>query len=325
VRINSLHGLGRYDCLFISAHPGDIELSCAGRLFWERERGQRVLSLVVFGGGPSPFGDSLDAIGVDEMSLDLAPAPRRHPAYGSFAAVLGERQPDDDDHRTRLAETLDQVVLHTQARHLYLPLGIGGHIDHLLVHEAGSLAVPEAPGREIFFYEDRPYAFLPGAVWIRLGQLGARLPPAAHLSLSCGLTQYLVRFQLSSYLRAHATGFGDRMRSNGAALRHWMDARGWHPRRACGPRLQPIEHPLDTAALDLARRLLHQHALGSTLCTATPRTRPPRRAAAVPRLRRREEMERYWLLLPALTQDLTIPPGVVVPDDLATPASPSRG
>src|SRR5262249_38328519 len=149
----------------------------------------------------------------------------------------------------------------------------------------------------IFFYEDRPYAFLPGAVWIRLGQLGARLPPAAHLNLTCGLTQYLIRFQFSSYLRAHATSVGDRLRSNRAALRHWMGARGWHPRKAQGPRLQPIEHPLDAPALELARGLLHQHAMGSALCTAAPRPRPARRPAAVPRLRRREETERYWLLL----------------------------
>lgn len=36
------------------------------------------------------------------------------------------------------------------------PLGLGGHLDHLLVAAAGRLAAET--GREVAFYEDRPYA-----------------------------------------------------------------------------------------------------------------------------------------------------------------------
>jgi LmbE family N-acetylglucosaminyl deacetylase len=308
VRVDNFQNLGRYDCLFVSPHTDDATLSCVGRMLWERDRGQRVLAVVVFadGGGTSGESHALERLGIDELRLELPSAPTRNPAYGSFAAVLAGGDPADVARRTSLVETLDSVVLQTQARHIYLPLGVGGHVDHLIVHEAGSQAIPESAGREIFFFEDRPYAFLPGAIWIRLGQLGARLPPAADLSLGSGLVQYMLRFQFSPYVRAHATGIGDRLRSNRAALRHWMDARGWHPRRACGPRLQPIEHPLEPAALAVARELLQQQSQRMALCTSTPRARA-RRPGATPRLRRREETERYWLLLPSLERDLAIP------------------
>jgi hypothetical protein len=39
---------------------------------------------------------------------------------------------------------------------LYAPLGIGRHVDHLLVFEAGSLLL--ARGFSVLFYEDFPYA-----------------------------------------------------------------------------------------------------------------------------------------------------------------------
>ena len=309
MRIGSLHSLGRYDCLFVSSHPGDATLSCIGRMLWEQSRGMRVLVLVVFAGSEArEDSEALDRLGIDEMRLDEPGAPRRHGEYASFAAVLHGRHPADERQLVAVQHAIDQVVMQSQARHIYVPLAVGGHVDHRLVHEAGYQAVPESPGREVFFYEDRPYAFLPGAVWVRLGQLGARLPPAADVSEGLGLLQYMLRFQMASYVRAHASGFGDRLRCSGAAARQWLDARGWHPRKACGPRFQPVEHPLDAGALEIARELLRHHAAQLTLCTAAPRSRP-RHPAAVPRLKRGKEAERYWLLLPPLEGDYAAPTG----------------
>jgi LmbE family N-acetylglucosaminyl deacetylase len=310
MKIGSVPSLGRYDCLFVSPHPGDATLSCIGRMLWERNRGLRVLVLVVFGGSEArEDSDALDRLGIDEMRFDIPGAPRRHDLYGSFDAVLHGRHPGDERQLVSLREALEQVILQTQVRHIYLPLGVGGHVDHRLIHEAGQQAVPQSPGREIFFYEERPYSFLPGAIWIRLGQLGARLPPAAHLSETTGIVQYMLRFQMSSYVRAHARSVGERMRCSRAALKQWMDARGWHPRRACGPRFQPVEHPLDAPALEVARELLHQHAVHLSLCTSVPRVRPGK-PVPMPRLKRRDEIERYWLLLPPLESDMLLPEGV---------------
>jgi len=307
MRIGSLHSLGRYDCLFVSPHAGDALLSCIGRMLWERDRGMRVLVLVVFA-GQSDGGHSdeaLDRLGFDEMRLDLPSAPRRQDSYSSFAAVLHGRHPADERQLVSLREDLDRVLTHCQARHIYAPLAVGGHVDHRLVHEAGYHAMPEAPGREVFFYEDRPYAFLPGAVWMRLGALGARLPPAAQLSEGTGLVQYLLRFQMATYVRAHAHGL-DRLRCSGAAFRQWLDARGWHPRRAAGPRFQPVEHRLEAPAIEVAREMLAWHAARLSLCTSAPHARPSH-PAGVPRLKRRDESERYWLLLPPLEGDRMFP------------------
>src|SRR5262249_26817718 len=50
----------------------------------------------------------------------------------------------------------------------YAPLGIGGHVDHQLVHRA---AVRGIEPHRVGFYEDFPYAAEPGAVDGRLAEV----------------------------------------------------------------------------------------------------------------------------------------------------------
>src|SRR5437763_1268823 len=105
-------------------------------MLWERDRGQRVLVVVVFAGPAGDASDLLERIGIDELRLDTPPAPRRAPDYATLAAVLTGGDPGDAAHGEALAVTVDEIVRTTQARHIYLPLGIGGHVDHLIVHQA---------------------------------------------------------------------------------------------------------------------------------------------------------------------------------------------
>src|SRR4051794_30688510 len=73
LRVHSITALGRYDCLFISPHADDILLSCTGRMLWERDRGQRVLAVVVFAATTTNANDlaALDRLGIDELRLDM--------------------------------------------------------------------------------------------------------------------------------------------------------------------------------------------------------------------------------------------------------------
>ena len=69
-------------------------------------------------------------------------------------------------------------------------------------------------------YEERPEAFVRGAVRVRLGQLGARLPPAAAQAADrAHLAPFLWRFHLAPSLRGDLRGWPELLRSTGLAAR----------------------------------------------------------------------------------------------------------
>src|SRR5258708_35086179 len=99
----------------------------------------------------------------------------------------------------RAVKLLADIGPRIRPRHLYAPLGVGGHVDHRLTYEAALRAFAGEPGRNLFFYEERPEAFVPGAARIRLGLLGARLPPgAAHAAHRAGLARYLTSLHVAA-------------------------------------------------------------------------------------------------------------------------------
>jgi LmbE family N-acetylglucosaminyl deacetylase len=217
-----LERLGRYESVYVSPHVDDAVLSCTGRILWERERGLKVLVLALFEDTESESPAAFARLGVDYVAAGLPPAVRRRPSETSFRALAFDPRPEDEDWRHRTARLLNDLVPWVRPRHVYAPLGVGGHIDHRLVHEAALQAYADKPGRNVFFYEERPEAVVPGAVRMRLGLLGARLPPgAAQAAETAGLTRYLLRFHLAPALR------GD--------LRGWRRQRGHRPGRARGP------------------------------------------------------------------------------------------
>src|SRR6202000_2703948 len=54
---------------------------------------------------------------------------------------------------------------------ILLPLGVGGHIDHHLVWEASKFLWNDA--YSLSYYEDLPYALIPGWAAVRCRELGA--------------------------------------------------------------------------------------------------------------------------------------------------------
>ncbi len=306
-----LDRLGRYDCLYLSPHGDDVAFSCAGRIRGEKLRGQSVLVVGLFEsradeaappGGPRDLVGTLTRLGADYVVAGLPPARRRHPGAVAFDSLAFGHPPDHETWLMRAVKLLADIGPRIRPRHLYAPLGVGGHVDHRLTYEAALRAFAGEPGRNIFFYEERPEAFVPGAVRIRLGLLGARLPPgAAQAADRAGLARYLLSFHVAAALRGDLGGWSDRLRSTGPAAREWRLARGWNPQRAFGPKMQPVVHASDPETLPLLR------AAVSALLPADRRAaeRFVRLAAAYDRrLGARQHAERYWLLLPSREETL---------------------
>jgi LmbE family N-acetylglucosaminyl deacetylase len=114
--------------------------------------------------------------------LDLADAVFR--GYEGDDQLLGAPRMDD----TAPFEILRREIARLEPQKVYLPLGIGGHVDHRLVRNAGLALLAERrrwvmPGPEwagiVSFYEDFPYAWWTG--FSQLADLGedvfAGLPP----------------------------------------------------------------------------------------------------------------------------------------------------
>lgn len=106
--------------------------------------------------------------------LDLPDAVFR--GYAGDDELLGSPRPDDD----APAERIRREIARLEPQTVYVPLGVGNHVDHQLCRDAGIALVSERrswvmPGPEwagnVVFYEDFPYAWWNG--FDRLEQLPA--------------------------------------------------------------------------------------------------------------------------------------------------------
>lgn len=292
-----LQALSPCDSLYVSPHHDDVLLSCGARLLAESSRGLRILVVTVFGEDARPWPEvgALSAAGIRHLSLGLPDARRRSDYYSSFQALVEGRRADDDGWVKQLAQALADIGHRSKASEVYAPLGVGSHIDHRLSHEASLRALQSGDGRNVFLYEERPEAFVRGAVRVRLGQVGARLPPAAiHAADRARLAPFLWRFSLAPSLRGDLKGWPERLRSTGLAARQWRQGRAWHPQKGFGPRLQPVVHPTGPELFEGIRQL--QAALASSSGAATRVARLS--SAYARRLGGGEHAERFWLLLP---------------------------
>ncbi len=279
------------DALYVSARAGEADLACPARMQSERERGLRVLVVTLFDSAPERG---------DELFLGLPSAKDRYPAHDPWAPgpVEGENAWIADT-----AAILDDVFVRARPRHLYLPLGVGGFAERRVAHEAARRTFQAGAGRDIFFYEERPEAFVSGSVRIRLGQLGARLPPAGSTIVGeGGVLRFLLRFQTVPRLHGGIRGLSARLRCARMGARQWSAAKAWRPQRAMGPRLQPMLHGSPTSALESIRGTIRATVAQAGLPASADRVVAWSEDYAR-RLGEAGHAERYWLLLPNRDDD----------------------
>ena len=174
------------DAIYLSPHADDAAFSCGAQIHARAARGERVLVVTVFA-GPAPPAErlssfaahlhrlwglegedvaavrraedlcALEVLGAAGVALDLPDAiyraaPGGEPLYPSFAALFRDPRQHEEDVAAALAAAFGALP---SSPFVAAPLGIGGHVDHRLVHRAARETVP-AP--RLWLYEDYPYA-----------------------------------------------------------------------------------------------------------------------------------------------------------------------
>lgn len=135
--------------------------------------------------------------------LDLPDAVFR--GYADDGQLLGAPRADD----SAPYEILRREIARLEPQQVYLPLGVGGHVDHQLCRDVGVQLLSEGrrwvmPGPEytgtVVFYEDFPYAW-----WERFDGL-ADLGPAAFAGLPADVSLFPTYADISDQLERKITG-----------------------------------------------------------------------------------------------------------------------
>jgi LmbE family N-acetylglucosaminyl deacetylase len=168
--------------IFVSPHLDDVALSCGGTVASHASRGQHPLIVTiaaaipgrcgtVAGGAPYPAEET--AGGEDAPARHVACRRREDAAAavilgastrwfpyldavyrGYGAAVFGGRR-DEQDLADRICGDLERLWRDTGSANVFLPLGIGNHVDHQIcasLHERLRRC-----GAAVWHYEDVPY------------------------------------------------------------------------------------------------------------------------------------------------------------------------
>lgn len=265
-----------FDTVVFADRASLAALSCLSRLRSEREAGRKTLILALM------EADGAEAI----TSRGLA-------SVEPFAEV--EAAGDHADPTAPWRERLSIVIRRLGVRHVMAPLGILGApqaIDYFAVLRA---ALHVDKGRDLLFFEERPYCLVPEAVPLRLSALGIRLPPVSVLRAPRGRSAFTMRL-MAGLTPPLFGGWGERWRLSGSLKQAFKEAADWDPHRALGPKLQPVTEPWrepDTPELfELAGALNEAARLGSAKAFK-------RRMASHAALSgSRAPIERYWLSLP---------------------------
>lgn len=190
----------RYKAVFISPHLDDAVFSCAAEIRKHAQEGP-VLVLNIFTrylAGLKNRGRVLvddrfqeeDAaaklLNFETRSLNELDVSFRRPQYESLGNIFRPPVAADAEWIPELRKKLFSELEHIEFENLYLPLGIGWHVDHILTFLCfeSSLSSAKMNHTNIFFYEDTPYCLIPNATRLRLKDLGPAPLPATDSDLT---------------------------------------------------------------------------------------------------------------------------------------------
>jgi len=173
----------RYPSIYISPHIDDVVFSCGGTL-WKQQQKDKCLLIDVFCESrkttPQRFKEEEAArrfFGYDSHLFKLPDSAARDPLLGE----LPHRK-----HRflkrkdflwvERVRGLISDFIKNIGYEKIYFPLAVGMHVDHEICFQA---SLEQFPRTKIFYYEDIPYALLPGLLETRLFFLTGKLLPVS--------------------------------------------------------------------------------------------------------------------------------------------------
>jgi len=173
----------RYKAVFISPHLDDAVFSCGGEIARLVQEGPvlvlnlftRYLGEVKTRGvvlGDERYREEADAaayLGYESHNLGELDVSFRRDAYRSLGNIFRPPVPEDMAWLPELREKVFAFLSGLDYERLYVPLGIGWHVDHVLTY---LLFEPWIGNKALLYYEDAPYCLLPHTTRYRLDELG---------------------------------------------------------------------------------------------------------------------------------------------------------
>ncbi|HLZ09679.1 MAG TPA: PIG-L family deacetylase, partial [Chloroflexota bacterium] len=109
---------------------------------------------------------AMEVLGAEFRLLDFPDAIYRGDLYLSDDDLFGRVKPQDAGTFLAVTRAIRSLFDEVGAASLFVPLGVGGHVDHRLCQASADALL--GGGGPVYFYEDFPYAATPGAADTRL-------------------------------------------------------------------------------------------------------------------------------------------------------------
>lgn len=246
----------------LSPHADDAPLSLGGRIHQLTASGHAVLIITSMCGDPRPpipdtplirdlharwgVGEAASAVrrsedeaaarmlGARVAFLDIPDCIYRvdrngGALYETVEAIFGPLKPADPVFDNLPNDLLDRVE---QATDLYVPLGVGNHVDHQAVKQWGMSIASRLRGVHVWLYEDYPYsesveavdaalAATPGALSLRSFQLSAQDMRAKMDAIACYASQISTFWASLDAMKASITAYFTRGGSEPPHERCW--------------------------------------------------------------------------------------------------------
>jgi LmbE family N-acetylglucosaminyl deacetylase len=184
----------RYKAVFISPHLDDAVFSCGGEISRLTAQGPvlviniftRYLSEVKMRGvvlSDKRYQEETDAaafLGYESKNLSELDVSFRRDAYRQLGNIFRPPVEEDMQWLPTLQQKVFDILSELDYEKIYVPLGIGWHVDHILTH---LMFEPWARRDHMLYYEDTPYCCIPHATRYRLNDMASYSHAANDISL----------------------------------------------------------------------------------------------------------------------------------------------
>lgn len=174
--------------VILSPHLDDAAFSCGGLIIAAKNAGASICVISFFtegpAGEPSHFARLISGIDGDECRRWMRSRQLEDKAalaeyaeiihfpfkdavfrrddkggeyYNSWSHIFGVVNKRDESEFSQYADWVREIILERAPTHLFLPLGIGGHVDHMLIRNMGAKMELGVSVQKIW-YEELPYA-----------------------------------------------------------------------------------------------------------------------------------------------------------------------